>query len=74
MVWAAIGFNGTIDIVFVEWNINSSEYQKLISLNLFLNAADITGDSWIFQQDIGPAHNSRSTMSFFDQNSVKVLD
>ena len=60
--------------MFVEGNINSLKYQEILdeSLNSFI--AMLRGDgSPIFQQDLAPGHNSRSTKEWLSAHNIYVL-
>lgn len=74
MVWAAFGFNGFTDIIFVDGNLDSSKYQNLLGIHLLPNGPIIGGDKWIFQQDLAKCHDSRATKMWFKENNVTVLD
>lgn len=74
MVWGAFSYNGTTDIVFLEGRQCSEDYQKMLEVQLLPFGKLLGGDEWIFQQDNCSIHVSKSTMQWFRQNQVTVMD
>jgi transposase len=74
MVWAAFGYKGVTDIVFIDGRMNSGKYQELLRLQLLPVAHNIGGQNWIFQQDNASIHCSRSTKNWFSVQNIRILD
>ena len=60
MVWAAIRNDGQRKIVKCENNVDSTEYQHVLSKGL----RGLYNTRYIFQQDGAKAHTSRSTIEY----------
>jgi hypothetical protein len=73
MTWAAFGWNGKAEIVFLSGSINSEKYQQLLQTSLLPVGRAIGGRNWIFQQDNAPCHASLSTREWFQSKRVRVL-
>lgn len=53
--------------------MNSQGYQNVLEQFLLPVAGEICGDGWVFQQDNAAVHTSRSTVQWFQDNQVQVL-
>jgi len=74
MVWGCMSSNELGKLVFVEGNINSLRYQEILDESLNSSIAMLRRDgSPIFQQDLAPAHNSRSTKEWLSAHNIDVL-
>ena len=69
MVWGAIRGDGHRVLVRCDRNVDSKEYQRILSVGL----PHIYEPGHAFQQDGAPAHRSSSTAKFLDEQSVQVL-
>jgi transposase len=69
MVWGAIRNDGTKVLVRCNKNVNSLEYQRLLSLGL----PKIYNTRKIFQQDCAPSHTSKSTCEYLERKMIRVL-
>lgn len=69
MIWGAIKENGERYLVKANCNINSIEYQRIISEGLF----PIYSQQNILQQDNAPCHKSATTLKFFDDNGICLI-
>ncbi|KMQ81987.1 hypothetical protein RF55_24576 [Lasius niger] len=74
MVWGAFSYNGTTDIAFLKGRQCSDDYQKMLEVQLLPFGKLLGGDEWIYQQDNCSIHVSNSTMQWFRQNQVTVMD
>jgi hypothetical protein len=74
MVWAAFGFGGQTEIIFIDTRMDSKTYQELLRDNLLPFAANIGGQEWVFQQDNAPIHASNSTKKWFNDHQIRVLE
>ena len=74
MVWGYMSFNGLGKLIFIEGNVNSTKYQEILQEGLI---PDLTGHlkntNKIFQQDLAPGHNSKSSQTWFKKHKIDVL-
>jgi transposase len=75
-VWGCFSKFGVGVLKRINGNLNAEKYQKEI-----INDIDIVGQclrfpekSFIFQQDLAPAHKATSTTRFLNEMNVEVLD
>ena len=54
--------------------MNGELYGEILTENLFPNASELLGKSWIFQQDNDPKYTAKITKEWFDDNNIKILD
>ena len=74
MVWAAIGFTGKTELVFLEQNLNGQYYTEVLQTYLLPFAPRISGSDWIYQHDNSSVHTSKRVSGWLNENSVKMLD
>lgn len=74
MVWGCISYNGTGNLVFVDDKLDSGKYINLLANNLYASAEKMNLNTFIFQQDGAPCHTSKTTMKFFKDNKIVLLD
>lgn len=76
MTWGCMTSKGLASLLFIEGNINSTNYQNILEVGLLpiLAESSNTNAPFIFQQDLAPAHNSRSTRNWFQEHEVTVLE
>lgn len=74
MVWGAISYKGTIDLVVIEWNMDSGYNVYVLQLFSRSQADAIFGENWIFQHDNAVVHTSDVTKMFTEANDIEVLD
>ena len=51
-VWAAIGYNGTTELVIINQRMKSKDYIEILDMQLLVYGHLIGGDNFIFQQDV----------------------
>lgn len=81
MIWGCMDYKGVGKLLFVSEKINSQVYQDILNEGLIptLNdhfpdgISEFTEEQPIFQQDLAPAHNSKSTKKWFSDNNINVL-
>lgn len=73
MVWVAIGWYGKSDIIFIEGNMKSEDYQQVLELGLLPYGGRIGGHNWIFQQDNAPIHTARATKAWLEDHGIRLL-
>jgi DDE superfamily endonuclease len=74
MVWAGIGYHKKTDITFVETTMKAIDYQQMVALHLPTYGNDLAGIGWKLQQDNAPAHAAKSTLEFFKQKKIDILE
>lgn len=74
MVWAAISFNGVIDLVILEGRQNSADYIELLEIEKINFDEMFEGQHWIFQQDNAAIHTARCVKRWFTDHNIDVLD
>jgi len=73
-VWGAFCSRGTLTLAFPSTHMDSAEYQQVLHNNLIPFLSRFRRKHFIFQQDNAQIHTSASTMSWFSEKSVKVLE
>jgi hypothetical protein len=74
MVWAAFGFNGKTQIIFLNGRQKAADYIRVLADHLLPFGGEIGGRSWNFQQDNAPIHTAGLTKTWFRDNSVVDLN
>lgn len=76
LVWACMTSSGVGNLVAVDGILNSRKYQTLLADNLLPSARKLfrNGRNFIFQQDNAPCHTSKSSIRWFQDNNVSLLD
>ena len=55
--------------------VNATAYLNVLEHFMIPSAEELYGDAdFIFQQDLAPAHTTRSTKTWFDAHPITVLD
>ncbi len=71
MVWAGIRHGSKLPLVFIEEGvkINSDVYQTMLEEKVLPWAQEnLEGEDWTFQQDSAPAHRSKQTQGWIEEN------
>lgn len=75
MFWGSISAHGPGNLVPVQGTLNAARYVELLQEHLLPQAHEWYGDgTWQLQQDNAPCHKAETTMQFFQQNDIDVLD
>jgi hypothetical protein len=75
MFWGCISSHGPGILIPVHGTLNAERYCALLEQHLLPQAALWYGDGlWEFQQDNAPSHKAHTTMAFFADNSIEVLE
>lgn len=61
MVWGSISYQGTLSMVGIEGNLDSTYYCGVLEKALIKSANDIYDDMWTFVQDNKSVHSSKYT-------------
>lgn len=74
MVWGSMCAQGLGELVVIEGTVNSWKYQDILAGGLLpLLEPDAMYHGLLFQQDLAPAHSSRSTAEWFSEHCIEVL-
>jgi transposase len=76
MVWGAIGYNYKSPLIFVDGNLNSEGYKKLLRDNSVFKGIQQARPKArsCFQQDGAACHTSKSSVSFLKENTTLIED
>lgn len=74
MVWGAFSAAGKLELAFVSFRVNSQEYQDMLQGHLVPFIRRFRRRQFTFQQDNASIHVSQSSMAWFQQKKIKVLD
>jgi transposase len=76
MMWGCFSFNGIGFATKVEGTLNADFYQEILGDELLktIDWYELSTDDFIFQQDNAPCHTARTTMRWFEENNVQLLD
>jgi len=69
MVWGAIKGNGDRKLIKCEGNVDSTEYQRILTSGLL----PLLERDEFLQQDGAPCHRSKSTQHFLDSRGISML-
>jgi len=73
-VWAGVGYSGRTHIVILNRNLNGQYYTEVLDMFLMPFATQITGESWVLQQDNSSVHRSNLVSEWMKTKNVKLLD
>ncbi len=75
MIWGAMSSAGVGPLCFLKTNVTAPVYQDILE-HFMLSSADklFKYTDFIFQQDLAPAHTTKTTKSWFNDHGVGVLD
>ncbi len=74
MIWGGISKHGKTSIAIIKENMNSENYQNLLSDHLFPFYHEHYEKNLIFMQDNAPCHASFATKEFLKDNNIEVLE
>lgn len=74
MVWGCFTSSGVGPLVQIHGNMTGEMYKDILDSHLNRDYADNLPLAWIFQQDNDPKHCSRVVKSWFESNSIQVLE
>ena len=72
MIWAAFGYNGKTQIVFLKGRQKFEDYINVMRNHLLPNAQNLAGKNWIFQQDNALIHVSKYSKKWFSDQTIVV--
>uniref|UniRef100_A0A8C7N1Z7 Transposase n=1 Tax=Oncorhynchus kisutch TaxID=8019 RepID=A0A8C7N1Z7_ONCKI len=75
MVWACFSSAGTGKMVKIDGKMDGAKYRTILEENLMESAKDLRlGRRFVFQQDNDPKHKAKSTMEWFKNKHIQVLE
>ncbi|PIC31735.1 hypothetical protein B9Z55_012331 [Caenorhabditis nigoni] len=74
MVWGAFSSAGTVDLAFLSFRMNSTDYQDAMTAKLIPYLRRFHRRQLTYQQDNASIHASRSTLDWFKSKKIKVMD
>lgn len=74
MVWAAFGYNGTLNIQFIQGTLKAADYITLLETHLEPVINDLAEGLPLFQQDNASIHRARATVQWLNTNLQWVND
>uniref|UniRef100_A0A8K9UU74 Tc1-like transposase DDE domain-containing protein n=1 Tax=Oncorhynchus mykiss TaxID=8022 RepID=A0A8K9UU74_ONCMY len=75
MVWAFFSSAGTGKMVKIDGKMDGAKYRTILEENLMESAKDLRlGRRFVFQQDNDPKHKAKSTMEWFKNKHIQVLE
>uniref|UniRef100_A0A8C7RFJ4 Tc1-like transposase DDE domain-containing protein n=1 Tax=Oncorhynchus mykiss TaxID=8022 RepID=A0A8C7RFJ4_ONCMY len=75
MVWACFSSAGTWKMVNIDGKMDGAKYRTILEENLMESAKDLRlGRRFVFQQDNDPKHIAKSTMEWFKNKHIQVLE
>lgn len=70
-VWGCIWYNGRSELAFIDGNLNSKSYIKILEDYLLPSIPSHT--QFTFQQDNAPSHSAKSTLKRLDELGINYL-
>uniref|UniRef100_A0A8K9UMA1 Tc1-like transposase DDE domain-containing protein n=1 Tax=Oncorhynchus mykiss TaxID=8022 RepID=A0A8K9UMA1_ONCMY len=75
MVWACFSSAGTGKMVKIDGKMDGAKYRTILEENLMESAKDLRlRRRFVFQQDNDPKHKAKSTMEWFKNKHIQVLE
>ncbi len=75
MIWGAMSSAGVGSLCFLKTNVTTPAYQEILEHFMLPSADQLFKEAdFIFQQDLAPAHSTKSTKSWLNDHGVGVLD
>ena len=73
MIWGAVGYKGTFDLVIIDSTLKGIDYVELLLNNLIDQAKKNSGYDYIFQHGNEPIHDSKICKRFLNNNNIQTL-
>lgn len=76
MVWGAIGVGWRSPLVLIKGRLNSEGYISILeNYQIFQSLTDFYGEkNFYFEQDGAPAHRSKKTLNFIQNQNINVIE
>ena len=75
MIWGAMSSAGVGPLCFIKSKVNAALYQEILEHFMLLSGDKLHGDAdFLFQQDLAPAHSTKTTTNWFADHDITVLD
>ncbi|GBN02094.1 Transposable element Tc3 transposase [Araneus ventricosus] len=74
MVRAAFGFNGQVDLAFLDGRQSSPKYIETLQNHRMPFAENIRERNWEYQHDNAPTHTFSATKNYLNSKNVTVLE
>jgi len=74
MIWGCFNYNGKSSLAFISGRQDQHEYQDILERHLLPFKVKFGGENVIFQQDGAKCHTARSTMKWFKDQNIEVMD
>ena len=75
MIWGAVSSAGDGPLCFIKSGVTAAVFQEILGHFMLPSADKLYGDAdFIFQQDLAPAHTTKSTKTWFNDRGITVLD
>ena len=74
MLWGAIGYLKKMPLSFISTRMNAPRYQEMVAPYFPAYGYECAGTGWKFQQDNASCHTAKSTMAFFAERKIPILN
>ena len=75
MLWGCFSWNGTGTLVPIDGIMNTDKYISIINNNLEEATVKMNlEEEFIFQQNNDPKHVTKTSMKFFSDSDIKLLE
>lgn len=75
MIWGCMSAKGLGQLCFIESTVNASRYINILEDYLVPSVPSlVTFHEYMFQQDGAPAHTSKTTKKWLQDNNISVLE
>jgi arsenate reductase-like glutaredoxin family protein len=76
IIWSCFGKLGVGWACKIDGGVNSTIYQEILGDEMLKSVESCVEDpeDWVFQQDNASCHKSRSTMNWFQEHDIKVME
>jgi hypothetical protein len=73
MIWAAISYYGTIDLLIQSGRIDGKTYISTLQTAFPKCCELFGGNTWIFQQDNAPIHTAKIVKEWINDQNIEVM-